>query len=115
MDVINRIIDLAKSKGISQAYLCSKIGMRRTYLGEVRNGHDRLTDDRINKIADILDTTPAYLRGETDEKEKPALETLSDSELDDEFMRLYDLLSPDEKDMIRASIQGIINAKKNQN
>lgn len=112
MDTIDRILKMAKSKGITQAYICAQIGLRRTYLGEVKNGHDRLTDERITKIADILHTTPAHLRGETDIKEKPAIESLSDSELDAEFMRLFKQLSNEQQEIIKASIKGILDAKK---
>lgn len=72
MSTIDRVLHLAKEKGISQAFICGKLGLRRTYLSEVRIGKDSLSDDRIAVIADLLNTTPEYLKGETDQKEKPA-------------------------------------------
>ncbi len=72
MCTINRVLQLAKEKGISQAFICGKLGLRRTYLSEVRMGKDSLPDDRLAIIADLLNTTPEYLKGETDIKEKPA-------------------------------------------
>lgn len=68
---IDRVLQLAKEKGISQAYICGKLGLRRTYLADVRLGKDSIPDDRLAIIADILNTTPEYLKGETDKKEKP--------------------------------------------
>lgn len=81
---IDRVIQLAKEKGVSQAYICGKLGLRRTYLADVRLGKDSIPDDRLAIIADILNTTPEYLKGETDQKEKPAGEStdgLSDYEV----------------------------------
>ena len=72
MSTIDRVLQLVKEKGISQAFICGKLGLRRTYLGDVRLGKDSLPDDRLAIIADILGTTPEYLKGETDVKEKPA-------------------------------------------
>lgn len=71
MSTIDRVLQLAKEKGISQAFICGKLGLRRTYLSDVRLGKDSLPDDRLSIIADILSTTPEYLKGETDVKEKP--------------------------------------------
>ena len=74
MSTIDRVLQLTKEKGISQAFICGKLGLRRTYLSEVRMGKDSLPDDRLAIIADILDTTPEYLKGETDVKEKTPAE-----------------------------------------
>lgn len=70
MSTIDRLLMLAKEKGISQAFICSKLGLSRTYLSDVRNGKARLSEERISAIADLLNTTPEYLKGETDVKEK---------------------------------------------
>ena len=54
------------------SHLCSLCGRERNYLALCALGKDRLTPERLVIIADALDTTPEYLRGETDKKEKPA-------------------------------------------
>lgn len=73
MDKINNIIErikaIAKQQGITQTFLCKQIGKRATYLNEVKLGKDRIHDNEIEVIASILNTTPAYLRGETDDPE----------------------------------------------
>lgn len=66
---IDRIKELAKEKGIKIKFICSQLGLAETYLSNVKNGKDRMTDERLQKIADILDTTVEYLTGESDEKE----------------------------------------------
>ena len=74
---IDRIKELAKEKGIKIKYICSQLGLAETYLSNVKNGKDRMTDERLQKIADILDTTVEYLTGESDEKESSVGITVS--------------------------------------
>ena len=84
MAIIDTVLQLAKEKGISQAFICNKLGLSRNYLSEVKKGKTKISDDRIATIAVILNTTPEYLKGETDVKEKPAGEStdgLSDYEV----------------------------------
>ena len=71
MSIIDSVLHLAKEKGVSQAFICNKLGLSRNYLSEVKKGKTKISDDRLSIIADILDTTPEYLKGETDVKEKP--------------------------------------------
>lgn len=63
---INNIQAIAKKQGISMKFLCDQLGKRRSFLSEVRLGKDRIHDNEVELIASILNTTPAYLRGETD-------------------------------------------------
>ena len=64
---INSIQALAKKQGISMKFLCDQLEKRRSFLSEVRLGKDRIHDNEVEVIASILNTTPAYLRGETDD------------------------------------------------
>ena len=69
---IDKIEALAKEKGVSLSFICGKLGLARNYLSEVKKGKTKISDDRIAIIADLLNTTPEYLKGETDIKEKPS-------------------------------------------
>lgn len=90
---IDRIEELAKEKGLSLSYINAQIGMRRTYLAEVKKGRSSIPADRLAQIADILGTTPEYLRGETDIKEKPA-ENGELSEDDIKLLAFFNRLPP---------------------
>lgn len=68
---IDKIKSLAQERGIKIKYLCAKLGLSETYLSNVKNGRDRMTDERLEIIADLLGTTVAYLNDETDEKLRP--------------------------------------------
>ncbi len=69
MSTVDRITNLAKEKGITQAFISSKIGVHRNWLSCVRRDNVKISDERLAIIADILGTTTAYLKGETDDPE----------------------------------------------
>lgn len=69
---ITKIKALAKEQGKSLSYICKQLNVANNYLTDVAAGRNQLKPDRLAQIAEILDTTPEYLRGETDIKEKPA-------------------------------------------
>lgn len=71
MVVLDRIKELSKKKGWSLSFLASKLGLTASYFTDVKNGKTKISNDRLITIADILSTTPEYLKGETDIKEKP--------------------------------------------
>lgn len=68
---IERIQMLRKEKGIKISSICSQLNLNPNYLNDVAKGKSHLPGDRLVQIAEILGTTPEYLRGETDVKEKP--------------------------------------------
>jgi len=88
MLVTDRIKECAKKKRLSVAAICAEIGMSRGYIRDVEAGKSRITEERLEKIAEFLGTTPEYLRGETDEKNKPAPETENEPIVDDEGINL---------------------------
>lgn len=67
------IRNLAKEKGIKLNFITNQLGVSHNYFAEVDKGKTRISDKRLELIADILDTTPEYLNGEVDQKEKPAV------------------------------------------
>lgn len=107
MAIIDTVLQLAKEKGISQAFICNKLGLSRNYLSEVKKGKTKISDDRIATIAVILNTTPEYLKGETNQKEKPAGESTDGQ--DAEFYDLIKKLSPEQRELVKAQIKGILS------
>lgn len=89
----------AKEKGRTYKYLCDQLGREKNYLSNCAGGADRLSPENLAIVADLLDTTPAYLLGETDEKEKPT-GTVADglSAKERELLELFRGLSPAEQD-----------------
>ena len=71
---IDKIKSLAKKQGLKLKFLCSQVGMTESYFSDVKNGKNTISDERLQIIADLLHTTPAYLKDETQTIEKPSLE-----------------------------------------
>lgn len=65
---IDRIKTLAKMQGKSITYICQLIDRPKYYLNDVAKSPDRMiSDEDLKTIATNLDTTVAYLKGETDD------------------------------------------------
>lgn len=58
---------LAKEKGIKIGYICEQLGLAHTYLSDVAKGKNTMSDERIHKIAQILNTTYEYLTDQTED------------------------------------------------
>ena len=74
---VERIKALAKEKGIALSHLCSKLGLSRVYFNDLAKSDKPVPEDRLLVIAELLYTTPEYLRGETDDpgiKKAPSTE-----------------------------------------
>ena len=85
---IDKIKTLASDNGIKLSFITQKLGVQHTYFADIKRHNRDIPDDRLQTIAEILNTTPEYLRDQTDEKEKaPAGDT--DEELNEylEFLR----------------------------
>ena len=79
---ISKIKDMCKTRGIKQGYLCSQLGVGYTYLNDVANSKNRMTDDRLAKIAEILNVSIAYLTDQTDDPSPVPGEPIPKTELD---------------------------------
>lgn len=64
---IDKIKELAKSKGISIAYICDQFGTARGYLNDVARGKNSMSEERVYKAAQILGTSFEYLMDITDD------------------------------------------------
>lgn len=66
-----RIKERCAQTGVSQSFLCEKVGRQRTYLNNIWRGATTPSDNDLKQFAELLSTTPAYLRGETDDPDAP--------------------------------------------
>lgn len=103
----DRIKALLKENGLTMKFFNDKFGKNRSFLSNVLSGSDNIDEAQIEFLAEKLNTTPEYLKGETDTKEKPA--TSKDDELDKEFSELIKQLSPEQMEIIKAQIKGILS------
>lgn len=63
---IDKIKKRAKEKGITLTHVCQSIGQGVYYFNDVKKRDGNIPPDRLEKIAEILDTTVAYLTDQTD-------------------------------------------------
>ncbi|NCB51943.1 MAG: hypothetical protein EOM54_08705 [Clostridia bacterium] len=74
MVTIDRTRDLAKERGISLSFICKRLGLNNVYFIDREKASKEIPDQKLAVIADVLFTTVSYLKGETEEKERPATE-----------------------------------------
>ena len=85
---IDKIKALAKEKGVSITFLCQAIGQGAYYFNDVKRRNGSIPDERLRKIADMLETTPDYLTDKTEQKEKP---TSKEVDVDDLLKTMLNL------------------------
>lgn len=98
---VERAKQIAKSKGISFAFVCAQIGKSRSYLSEMLANNRDIPEKMIKPVADALGVTVEELTGE-EQKEKPS--TAGEIDLSG--------LSPDDAELVR-KIMAASDAKKN--
>ena len=71
MVTIDRTRQLARQRGISLSFICKHLGLNNVYFIDREKAGKEIPDQKLEIIADVLFTTVAYLKGETDETERP--------------------------------------------
>ena len=96
-----RIEQLVKENHKSLSFLsASVLGKYRTFLRDVRDHNGKITDEQVSALATALNTTSAYLQGESDIKEKVAPINESDlSERELDLLNIFRQLSVEEQDL----------------
>ena len=102
---IDKIINLAKSKGITQAHICKIMGERRTYLNEARVGKFSIPDDHVVVIAEVLGTTVEYLTDQTDDPGNVEPEISPEAK---KIARWYEQLSDEDKKLFEGMLKRFV-------
>lgn len=110
---VERAKQIAKSKGISFAFVCNQIGRSRGYLAEILiNGRD-IPEKMLEPVANALGVTVEELTGE-EQKEKPS--TPEGDGLDAKAQATLNKmkkLSPEQQaafwDMLNTTIDAVLN------
>lgn len=109
MVYVDRIMELAKTQGIKLSYLAGLFGLGRTYFQDVKKRNADIPEDRLIVIAEKLHTTPEYLKGETDQKEKPVTDFGNGP--NKELLDLIEQLTEDQRQMFIRQIKGVLSDK----
>ncbi len=133
----DRIRSLSKEKGISLSFICRKLGVANVYFIDIDKSGRDIPNDKLSVIAKILETSPEYLAGKTDdpsslskqcidhviqsvskaistnqEKEKMLDAVLKDVEHRMQYMELMELIEkvPKEKmEVVKAMLKALAN------
>lgn len=98
---IDRIVSRAENRGIKLSYLAGLFGLGRSYFQDVKKRGGDIPEERLRVIAEKLDTTPAYLRGETEEADgSGGLSAGPLSEYDAKILAWFRSLPPEKKEAI---------------
>lgn len=100
---ISRIKECAKQCGFTQTYLCKQLGKRPTFFNEVNHGKDKIDSDEIEALARLLNVSPEYLAGETDDSSNVG-EGVEITSEDEEMLTLFRALSPENKEILKKLI-----------
>ena len=63
----DRLEELIKESGKTKVYLCKKMNLGSTYLRDAKKQNTNIKGEPLRILAQELETTPEYLRGETDD------------------------------------------------
>ena len=109
MNLSEKIRYLRIQKGMTQAELAEKLNTTKQTIGKYENQVvTNLPLNRIQELADALDTTPAYLMGWGEEK--PA-DASSADELDLMILSLVKQLPEEQKRFLLAQLRGVAGEK----
>lgn len=72
-----RLDNLLRETGKKKKHLCGLVGRGEYYIRDAKNKGVDIPADYVSVWADELNTTPEYLMGNTDIKEKPTAEAMS--------------------------------------
>ena len=106
----DRLDDLVKETGKKKNYLCAKLGKCPTYLRDAKKQNTNIKGEDLRILAEELNTTEAYLLGETDDK-KTAGET---SGLSDEQARIIEkikALNAEDFSKVSSAVEALLNIK----
>lgn len=109
MNLSEKIRYLRIQKGMTQAELAEKLNTTKQTIGKYENQVvTNLPLNRIQELADALDTTPAYLMGWGEEK--PA-DASSADEMDLAILSLVKQLPAEQKRFLLAQLRGVTGEK----
>lgn len=95
MDTITRIRELAKSEDITLNSICRKIGKSSSYFADKARTGSEIPSDVLALIAERLNTTVEYLKGETDDAGQKNIPPSEENGMLAMFQEKFKLLSPE--------------------
>lgn len=109
---IKNLSNLLEEEGITQRELAEKIGVTEVTISRYLSGERNPRIEIVSKIANFFNVTTDYLLGLSDEKENSSTET-EDKRLI-AFRQGYDELEDADKDILLATLDALVKARKGE-
>lgn len=110
MTTAERIKQRRKDLGLRAEDVAERIGASRSTMFRYENGEiEKLPINHLVPIAKALHTSVDYLMGWTEDEKEPI--PMDEDRLDQEFVRLFEQLGNDQKDLIVRAMKGILSEK----
>ncbi len=104
---VTRLLAILKEKGITQKVLCADIPLSKNSIAYWRDNNTTPNEITVKAIADYLEVNPAYLKGETDQKEPLLVKSAKESKIDTLIAKLLNL-SPENFDRAMSYIDSLL-------
>lgn len=72
MSTIDKIVALIKASGFTNAEIAQQLNLNQQVITDWKSGKSQSYKKYLYQLAELLNTTPEYLKGKTDKKEKPS-------------------------------------------
>ena len=110
MTTAERIKQRRKDLGLRAEDVAERIGVSRSTMFRYENGEiEKLPINHLVPIAKALHTSVDYLMGWTEDEKEPI--PMDEDRLDQEFVRLFEQLGNEQKDLIGRAMKGILSEK----
>jgi len=88
MEIIDRIKQLSKERGISLSFICEKMSVNKTYFIDVAKRNGTIPDDKLSIIANTLFTSVEYLKTGVEDEIDEIISALPDKDDNTVTMRI---------------------------
>ena len=110
MTTAERIKQRRKDLGLRAEDVAERIGVSRSTMFRYENGEiEKLPINHLVPIAKARHTSVDYLMGWTEDEKEPI--PMDEDRLDQEFVRLFEQLGNEQKDLIVRAMKGILSEK----
>ena len=110
MTTAERMKQRRKDLGLRAEDVAERIGVSRSTMFRYENGEiEKLPINHLVPIAKALHTSVDYLMGWTEDEKEPI--PMDEDRLDQEFVRLFEQLGNDQKDLTARAMKGILSEK----
>lgn len=100
------LLQLKTQYGYTNAYIGNACGVSEGAVRTWLSGKKAPSSNALKSLSDLFDVSADYLIG-SEPKEKPTIQT--DDELDSEFSDLVRKLTPEQLELVKAQIKGILS------